>query len=258
MRTRRKLGQHFLTNQAILDRMIEYGHLSKSDVVLEVGAGRGELTEKLAEKAGEVIAVELDESLAKEAESRLKRYSNVKLLVGDILKLKPRGFNKVISNPPYSISSKLLEWLIESGPELMVLTLQKEFALKLVAKPSSPRYVYISFLSNLFYEAEIMDILPRRLFKPPPKVDSAIIVMKKVEEITLNNSLKVFLKYLFTRRRQTLRRVLRDLSKKAERPPNLTALPEETLSKRIYQLSPKELLKVAEVTGCGGDLGSEA
>lgn len=248
MRFRRKLGQHFLTNQAILDKMVEYGRLSKSDIVLEVGAGRGELTEKIAEKAGEVIAVELDELLAREAESKLKHYSNVKLLVGDILKLKPSGFNKVISNPPYSISSKLLEWLIESKPELMVLMLQREFASKLVAKPGSLKYLYTSFLSSLFYESEIRDIIPRGMFKPPPKIDSAIVILeKRAEDIKLNSFSRDFLKSLFTRRKQTLRRVLGDLLEEAGRPSNVLDLPEEILFKRIYQLSPKELLEVAEV-----------
>lgn len=252
MRFRRKLGQHFLINQDMIDKIVEYGRLSKSDVVLEVGAGRGELTEKLAEGAGEVIAVELDESLAREAESRLKQYPNVRLLVGDILELKPGGFNKVISNPPYSISSKLLEWLINSGPELMVLTLQREFASKLVAKPGSQKYIYISFLSNLFYESEIRDVIPRRMFKPPPRVDSVIVVMgRKAGVIELNSSLKKFLKQLFTRRRQTLRRVVRDFSGKSGKPVNLADLSAEILSKRIYQLSPKELLEVAKAMGIG-------
>ncbi|RLF99919.1 MAG: ribosomal RNA small subunit methyltransferase A [Candidatus Wolframiiraptor sp.] len=260
MKLRRKLGQHFLTDRAILDKMIEYGDLTKSDIVLEVGAGRGELTEKLAERAGKVIAVELDESLAREAESRLKRYSNVRLIVGDILKLKPKGFNKVVSNPPYSISTKLLEWLIESRPELMVLTLQREFASKLVAKPGSPKYLYISFLSNFFYETRIADVLPKKLFKPPPKVDSAIVIMnRRGEEIMLDSATRRFLKYLFTRRGQTLRRVLRDFSKKTRGSLDLIGiLPEESLSKRIYQLSPKELIEVAEAVKDAGELAGEA
>lgn len=252
MRLGRKLGQHFLINQHMLDKIVEYGHLSKSDVVLEVGAGRGDLTERLAERAGEVIAVELDESLAREAESRLKRYPNVRLLIGDILELKPCGFNKVISNPPYSISSKLLEWLINSGSELMVLTLQREFASKLVARPGSHKYVYVSFLSNLFYGSEMRDVIPRRMFRPQPRVDSVIVVMERKDEvIKFNSSLEKFLKQLFTRRRQTLRRVIRDFFGKAGEPANLADLPSEMLSKRVYQLSPKELLEVAKVMGIG-------
>ncbi|MCD6535867.1 MAG: hypothetical protein J7K49_02400, partial [Thaumarchaeota archaeon] len=152
------------------------------------------------------------------------------------------------------------EWLIESRPELKVLTLQREFASKLVAKPGSPKYLYISFLSNLFYETRIADIIPKKFFKPPPKVDSAIVVMKRRgEEITLDSATMHFLKYLFTRRGQTLRRVLRDFSKKTHGSLHLMEiLPEETLSKRIYQLSPKELIKVAEAVKDAGELAGEA
>ena len=174
---RRKLGQHFLIDEKILDRMVQYGEVVENDVVLDVGAGRGELTVKLAEKAGKVIAVELDRELANEARKRLKDYDNVELLVGDILKLKPSGFNKVVSNPPYSISTKLLEWLIDEGVERIVLTLQKEFASKLMAKPGSMKYLYISFLSNLFYDSSIVEFIPRNLFRPMPKVDSVIVLM---------------------------------------------------------------------------------
>ena len=98
---RRALGQHFLAKSDILDKIVEYGCLTDKDVVLEVGAGRGELTKRIAEKAGKVIAVEIDQELVEELEKKLSSYSNVQILVGDVLKLKPSGFNKVISNPPY-------------------------------------------------------------------------------------------------------------------------------------------------------------
>lgn len=250
MKLRRKLGQHFLKNQSVLEKMVEYARISRSDVVLEVGAGRGDLTEKLARSAGKVIAVELDERLVRELEKRLKRYPNVEVLVGDILKLKPSGFNKVVSNPPYSISSRLLEWLMESGPELMVLTLQKEFASKLVAKPGSAKYLYLSFLSSTFYEVETKEIVPREMFEPPPKVDSVVIFMKKKPgEVPLTGPSKKLIRYLFTRRRQTLRRVLKDLAVAVRGPVDLSNLPGEILSKRIYQLSPGELLRLVEAVG---------
>ena len=250
---RRILGQHFLTNPEILDRIVEYGQLSECDVVLEVGAGRGELTKRIAEKTGKVIAVELDRELAKELERNLSTYSNVEILIGDVLKLRPTGFNKVVSNPPYSISRKLLEWLMESRPELMVLTLQREFAAKLVAKPGSSKYLYVSFLSNLLYEAEIKEIIPRSFFNPPPKVDSAIILMNRKESPEkLEDDVKEIIKALFTRRRQTLRHALRDLLKSGKEGERVfSKIPEEILSRRIFQLTPKELIEVAEIVATG-------
>jgi len=245
---RRRLGQHFLIDGKILDRMVRYGEVTRDDVVLDVGAGRGELTARLAEKAGKVIAVELDQELAEEARRRLKDYDNVELLVGDILKLKPTGFNKVVSNPPYNISTRLLEWLIGEDAERMVLTLQREFASKLVAKPGSTKYLYISFLSNLLYEPSIVEFIPRNLFRPMPKVDSAIVLMRRREGVQkLDEDVKRFVKFLFTRRKQMLRRVLRDLAKEEKLAVDLTeALGDELLSKRVYQLTPSQLLSVSE------------
>jgi len=245
---RRRLGQHFLLDEKILDRMIQYGEVTRDDVVLDIGAGRGELTARLAERAGKVIAVELDRELAEEARRRLKGYDNVELLVGDILKLKPRGFNKVVSNPPYNISTRLLEWLIDEDAERMVLTLQREFASKLVAKPGSTKYLYISFLSNLLYEPSVVEFIPRNLFRPMPKVDSAIVLMRRREGVRkLDEDVKRFVKYLFTRRRQMLRRVLRDLAKEEELAIDLTeVLGDELMSKRVYQLTPSQLLSVSE------------
>jgi len=245
---RRRLGQHFLIDEKILDRMVQYGEIAENDVVLDVGAGRGELTVKLAERAGKVIAVELDPELAEEARRRLKGYDNVELLVGDILKLKPTGFNKVVSNPPYNISRKLLEWLIDGGAERIVLTLQREFASKLVAEPGSMKYLYISFLSNLLYDSSIVEFIPRNMFRPMPKVDSAIILMirrKSVRELSEDS--KEFIKFLFTRRRQVLRRVLRDLAGKRGLAADLSEIfGNELLSRRIYQLTPSQLLSVSE------------
>jgi len=245
---RRRLGQHFLIDEKILDRMIQYGKVTRDDVVLDIGAGRGELTARLAERAGKVIAVELDRELAEEARRRLKDYDNVELLVGDILKLKPRGFNKVVSNPPYNISTRLLEWLIEEDAERMVLTLQREFASKLVAKPGSTKYLYISFLSNLLYESSVVEFIPRNLFRPMPKVDSAIVLMRRREGVRkLDEDVKRFVKFLFTRRRQMLRRVLRDLAKEEKLAVDLTeVLGDELMSKRVYQLTSSQLLSVSE------------
>ncbi|RLG08442.1 MAG: ribosomal RNA small subunit methyltransferase A [Thaumarchaeota archaeon] len=245
---RRKLGQHFLIDEKVLDRMVQYGEVTENDVVLDVGAGRGELTVKLAERAGKVIAVEIDRELAEEARKRLKDYDNVKFLVGDVLKLRPSGFNKVVSNPPYNISTKLLEWLIDEDVERIVLTLQREFASKLMAKPGSTKYLYISFLSSLFYDSNIVEFVPRTLFRPMPKVDSVIILMKRKKDVReLDEEVKKFIKFLFTRRRQGLRHILRDLVRKRGLAADLSEVfGDELLSKRIYQLTQSQLLSIAE------------
>lgn len=246
---RRVLGQHFLMNSETLDRMVDYAELSRLDIILEVGAGSGDLTRRLAEKAGKVIAVEIDKRFAPDLILIAKSHPNVEILFGDVLHLRPSGFNKVVSNPPYSISTRLIEWLVEQLPELMVLTLQREFASKLMASPGSPKYVYISAISRLFYESRILEIVPRALFKPPPKVDSAIVIMRRRSKIPiLRNSCKHLWKRLFTRRRQVLRRVLSDLSRDDMLPVKLVKmLPEHLISRRIFQLSPEDLLRLCDL-----------
>ncbi|MEM0080045.1 MAG: 16S rRNA (adenine(1518)-N(6)/adenine(1519)-N(6))-dimethyltransferase RsmA [Nitrososphaerota archaeon] len=204
-----RLGQHFLIDQSVLDELVEYGELTKKDVVLEIGAGGGELTWRIAEKAGRVIAIEIDEKLAREAEKRLSRYDNVELIVGDVLKIKPSGFNKVVSNPPYYISTKLLQWVISNLPEKIVLTLQKEFALKLTSLPGSKRYVYTSFISNLYYNTKIARVISRNMFKPAPKVDSVIIVMERKGQLSWNKDVLKVVKNMFTQKKKTLKTLLK-------------------------------------------------
>lgn len=245
---RRILGQHFLSNPKILDEMVEHAELSRSDVVLEVGAGKGELTRRLAEKAGKVVAVEIDPSFAQDLQALAETYPNVEPIIGDVLRVKPTRFNKVVANPPYSISSRLLEWLIESRPELMVLTLQREFASKLIARPGSPKYLYLSAISSLAYDSRILKIVPRSFFNPPPKIDSAMILMRcKTEVPELRDSWKRFWKMLFTRRRQVVRKVLAAMLRRGLIDQGgFESLPADLLSKRVFQLAPSELLTLAE------------
>jgi len=247
----KKLGQHFLVDYQLLDRLVEYGQILDKDVVLEVGAGTGELTWRIAERAERVIAVEIDEKLVEEASRKLSKYSNVELITGDILKVKHkiRGFNKVVSNPPYQISTKLMHWLIMSLPERIVLTLQKDFALKITSPPGSKKYVYTSFLANLLYKCRIIEDVPRNLFKPMPKVDSAVILMERIdgEVIPGEEELKL-VKILFTQKTKKLRNTLKTVSERLqlsfkEIEENIS---EELLNERVYRIEPLRLYKCME------------
>lgn len=246
----KRLSQHFLIDDSILDRLVGYGGVSKEDVVLEVGAGTGELTWRLAEKAYKVIAIEIDGSLLMEASKKLMRYNNVELIRGDILKLrnKIKGFNKVVSNPPYHISTKLMHWIIINLPERIVLTLQKEFAQKITSPPGSKKYVYTSFVANLFYESRIVEEVPRSLFKPMPRVESAIIVMERINnQITVGQEELDLIKMLFTQRTRKLRRVLSSMATKLQlnKKEIENMLPDGLMEERIYRLEPARLYELA-------------
>lgn len=175
---RKRLGQSFLVDAEAMKEMISYAYLSKKDAVLEIGAGLGFLTEQLAEKAGRVIAVEVDSRLARVLRERLRNRANVSLVEGDILKLNLQEFQKVVSTPPYSISSPLLFWLLERKFELAVLAFQEEFAQRLVAQVGSGDYGRLTVAVYCRAEVELLDLIPKERFWPSPDVDSRIVRLK--------------------------------------------------------------------------------
>src|SRR3990172_11759599 len=156
-----KKDQHFLIDEKVLGRIIEYGQLNSSDTVLEIGAGYGNLTEKLARKAGKVIAIEADAELA----SSLNRFNNVEVFIGDALKLDFPYFNKVVSNLPYSISSPVTFKLLEYEFDMGILMYQYEFAKRMVAAPGSKDYGRLSIAVQYRANVQIMEVVPRLAFR---------------------------------------------------------------------------------------------
>ncbi|MDP2669117.1 MAG: 16S rRNA (adenine(1518)-N(6)/adenine(1519)-N(6))-dimethyltransferase RsmA [bacterium] len=182
MHAKKKLGQHFLSNKNILNTMVDVAEISKSDTVLEAGPGTGTLTEILAERAKKVIAVEKDRDLIPFLKEKFRNKKNIEIVEGDILNLTPplsfvrRGSKyKIVANIPYYITSHFLRKFLEgkNKPELMVLMVQKEVAERIVARDG--RESLLSLSVKAYGEPEIIKIVPRGAFSPPPKVDSAII-----------------------------------------------------------------------------------
>ncbi len=134
---KKRLGQNFIVNSDILRRLVSRASMTKNDIVLEVGAGLGFLTPLLSRDCKKVIAVEVDPKLVRILKEQLRGLENVDLIEGDILKVSLPPFNKVVSAPPYSISSPLLFRLLERKFDLAVLILQKEFAERLAASVGS-------------------------------------------------------------------------------------------------------------------------
>jgi len=228
-----RLGKHFLRNEEILEKLVDLAEITPTDIVLEPGCGDGLLTEKIAKRGCTVIAVEIDEKLASRAAERLKMYSNVRLMIGDLLKIKPTGFNKVVGNPPYYLSSRLIQWLITGPmPELIVMTLQREFAEKLCSKPRKDDYVYISVLSQLFYDVKIHGVVPSHEFRPSPRISSRIITMRRLPAIKreILNNLWI-LKHIFTKKRHLIAKELKKLG--IDTPPQL-------IGKRIYEIDVRD------------------
>lgn len=175
---KKRLGQNFLVDSGVLQTMLSYCSVSGSDVVLEVGAGLGFLTRLLANKCHKVVAVEIDSKLVSILEAQLRGFRNVELVEGDVLKVSVRAFNKVVSTPPYSISSPLLFWLLERRFDCAVLAFQKEFAQRLNAPVGSKDYSRLTVSTYYRADVELLDDVSKDFFYPPPDVDSTIVRLK--------------------------------------------------------------------------------
>lgn len=185
-----KLGQNFLTDPAIAEKIIESANLSKSDNILEIGPGKGILTKYLAEKAGRVLAVEIDEKLISLLEEKFNG-SSAKIITGDILKInlpkiiEENNFQnyKVVANLPYYITSKIIRLLLETKypPSEMILMVQKEVGERIVARDGKESILSISV--KFYAEPEILFFVPKEKFSPIPKVDSAVIRIKRKNNI---------------------------------------------------------------------------
>lgn len=209
------LGQHILRNPGIVDKIIDRANIKETDTVLEIGSGTGNLTLKLLPKAKKVICYEFDKRLAAELVKRVNQAGlghKMKLFVGDCMKSDFPHFDLCVSNIPYQISSVLIFKLFKYNFRAAVLLVQHEFALRLVAKPNSPTYSRLSVSSQLFSKIDYCFKVSKKNFNPPPKVESAVVnIRKRLEEPNINLvEFTNFLKICFKRKNKTLKSVFSD------------------------------------------------
>ncbi|MBW6518211.1 MAG: 16S ribosomal RNA methyltransferase A [ANME-2 cluster archaeon] len=245
-----RLGQHFLVDHHILERIIRYADLKASDTVLEIGGGNGILTKKLAEYAGNVITIELDRVLA-DGLSFMCRNSNVSVIHGDALKVKLPYFNKIVSNLPYQISSEITFRLLDAGFEYAILMYQLEFAKRMVAAPGTPDYSRLSVTAQYHTKIEMLESVPPSAFKPQPRVKSAILKLTPREAPYHVNDLDFFnqlLRVVFGQRRKMLKNSITSALPVLGIPPdNISRLDEAILQRRPESLSPHELAQISNI-----------
>jgi 16S rRNA (adenine1518-N6/adenine1519-N6)-dimethyltransferase len=204
----RLLGQNFMVEPALFERLSECAALGKADVVLDVGAGFGFLTRFLAAKCKSVIAIEKDPRVAAVLREQLNGAGNVAIIAGDVLKAELPEFNKLIAIPPYYLSSRLVLWLLERKVACAVLVLQREFANRLVAGVGTEDYGWLTVVACHGAEVELFDAVPKELFYPQPEVDSVIVRLKPWKTAPFKVKDKAFFKqmvrWLFTERNKKL------------------------------------------------------
>ena len=229
MRKRQRLGQHFLISQTIAKKIAEAARITKKDVVLEIGTGRGILVPLLCEKAKKVISIEADSVLYQDAKKRFSGIANLALRNGDGFKTDEK-FSIFVSNLPYSKSRKAMEWLIQKKFSNAIVMVQKEFYEKLVAKGKNRKA--ISVLVNYSSEIEKIINVKKTNFNQPPKVDSIVLQLKRKK--TISKELIQTANKLFSYKRKNLKNIFKQFGKKIES------------DKRLEELSSEEIINIAK------------
>ncbi len=164
----------FMIDRTVLASIVAAADLAPGDVVFEIGAGHGNLTELLAKKT-KLTAIEKEADLFGVLSKKLSDNPTVDLILGDALKVEFPIYNKIVSNVPYSISRKLIERIVTEGFETATLVIQKEFGQKLMANPGDPDYRMLSVLAQTTCVIEHITDIPPQAFKPQPRVESSLI-----------------------------------------------------------------------------------
>lgn len=184
---KKSLGQNFLTDPHVLNKIVTAAELDESTAVIEIGPGMGALTERLAEKAGKVVAVEIDQRLLPALEDLFRDRSNVTFVHGDavtidffqLIAAHLPNFTRIhlVANLPYYVTSPILVRLLEEQVPLenIVVMVQKEVADRMIAKPGNKDYSSLSILVQYFSEPQMVARVPRHVFVPRPQVDSAVV-----------------------------------------------------------------------------------
>lgn len=238
----RKKGQHFLVDRGIIERIAGYARLAPDDSILEIGPSTGNLTEALAAKAGRVFAVEVDPVLAANLHGRFR---NAVVIKGDALKVELPEYNKIVSNLPYQISTKITFRLLSRPFELAVLMYQREFALRLLASPGSEDYGRLGMIAGYLCKAEILETVPRSAFRPVPEVESSIVrLLPREHEVDAEKFIK-FVEGLFSNRRKKIKKAIAAMGISKEAMADVDA---SLLEKRPEDLMPEEAAELAATT----------
>ncbi|GIO88283.1 ribosomal RNA small subunit methyltransferase A [Paenibacillus faecis] len=273
---KKSLGQNFLIDQNILGKIVGAAELDKSKGALEIGPGIGALTEKLAQQAGRVAAVEIDQRLLPILEEVLEPYPQVHVIHGDVLKLDLHALFasefkacekvSVVANLPYYVTTPILMKLLEAGLPLenIVVMIQKEVAERMAAGPGGKEYGSLSIAVQYYSEPELVCIVPHSVFIPQPNVESAVIRLKVRSAPPVAVAEEAFffevVQAAFAQRRKTISNNLKSRFFPGEGRERLESLLAEAgiePSRRAETLSLEEFAKLSNTLHAAGIGGSK-
>lgn len=264
-RPRKRFGQHWLESKTALNQMLDAANLESSDRILEIGPGKGILTEKLLSQAEKVVSVEIDRDLCTYLQKHFQGHPRFHLLEADFLKTPfaseralpiLQDINKVVANIPYNITGPILDKLLGTVDRplphplsAIVLLLQREVAERICAEPGSKVFGAMSVRSQYLAHCEVLHDVPATAFKPPPKVESAIIRLSpRPYPISASNPkwMGTLVRQGFSTRRKMLRNNLAAIVDKETILPALASI-DASSTARAEEISVEQWIKLSEI-----------
>jgi len=213
---KKSLSQNLIKDKNLLRKIVSSANITKEDVVVEIGAGHGDLTAQIAEKAGLLYAIELDNSFVQYLDIIENKHSNVKIIYGDCLKIPLAQFKKeknlkIVANIPYKITGPIIFKILSerSVVDCAFLTVQKEIAQRIASNSHCKTYGAPSANCQIFADVKVLFHIKSRVFIPPPKVDSALLsIIFKENEKKTDDELIDFVRKCFQNKRKQLKHSL--------------------------------------------------
>jgi 16S rRNA (adenine1518-N6/adenine1519-N6)-dimethyltransferase len=271
-RPSKRFGQHFLRSREALERIVEIAEICEQDTVLEIGAGLGDLTVHLARRAREVLALELDRRLHSALLKRVRDAANIRVIEEDALRFPlPEGLRgmprprKVVANLPYNVGTRILLRFAQFPAEidLMALMFQREVAERITARVGTRAYGGISVLLALHWDSRMVFKVPPGAFRPSPKVESALVVLRPLERARADvgdpGIFQALVRAAFSQRRKTLLNALQGwLGGDKNRVARLLHSADIHPGRRAETLSLEEFARLGRAASTLGQEGSES
>ena len=214
-KTKKRFGQHLLISSGIIKNITSFIEITPDDIIVEIGVGTGQLTESILKKNPKILyGIEIDKEAYPLIEKRFEEYNNFILIKKDFFQIDLKELSgekklKIVGNLPYNVASLILAKMpfYINILEHAVFMVQKEVAEKLIAKPKTKKYAFMTVFLQTYFEIDYLMSVPARFFKPPPKVTSAVIKMKPKKQIPTFDvkKYKNFVSNLFASRRKMLK-----------------------------------------------------